>query len=336
MNSNGKPLIAITMGDPAGIGPEVTARALMDKQVHQSCRPFVIGSAAAMDDALHIIRANASIRVKKTIEDIGRISGTIDIMDASGLDYGSVQKGQTSAESGRASIQWVLAAGELAGTGKIDAIVTAPINKESCMLAGCTDIGHMEIFQKQSGTRHVATMLMTGNLKVVHLSTHRSLRMACDYVTARNVLSTIQLTDKSLREWGFHNPRIGVAALNPHAGEGGLLGNEEKKHIAPAIEKARSVGINVVGPRPADIIFNEATNGIFDVVLAMYHDQGHIPIKMYGWSKSITLNLGLPFIRTSVDHGTAFDVAGKGIADHESMLEAIRVAAKIATSGSLI
>ncbi len=335
MGADKNPLIAITMGDPAGIGPEVTAKALVDRRVQQGCRPFVIGSAAAMDDALHTIGSRASTRIAETIEGVEGLPGTVDVMDVNGLNYGSVQKGRVSAEAGRASIQWVLTAGELAGAGKVGAMVTAPINKEACSLAGYEDIGHMEILQRQSGAGRVATMLMAVNLRVVHLSTHRSLRLACDYVTRQNVLATIQLTDESLRRWGFPNPRIGVAALNPHAGEGGLLGEEEEQQIAPAVEEARSAGIDAAGPLPADTVFNEAIAGKFDVVLAMYHDQGHIPIKVYDWSKSITLNLGLPFVRTSVDHGTAFDIAGKGIADHESMVEAIKVAVGLATSGSL-
>ena len=223
----------------------------------------------------------------------------------------------------------------MAAAGQIAAIATAPINKEACKLAGHEDVGHMEIFQSQTGASNVATMLMARNLRVVHLTTHRSLRVACDYVTRDNVLAKTALTDECFKAWGFPNPRIGVAALNPHASDGGLIGDEEAEHIAPAVEDARSAGIDATGPVPADTVFNQAIDGMYDAVIAMYHDQGHIPIKVYDWARSVSVNLGLPFIRTSVDHGTAFDIAGKGIADHESMLEAIRVAVSLASDSAL-
>ena len=178
-------------------------------------------------------------------------------------------------------------------------------------------------------------MLMARQLRVVHLTTHRSLRIACDYVTKDNVLAKTVLTDEHFKKWGFESPRIGVAALNPHASDGGLLGDEEAKQIGPAVEEARAMGIDATGPVPADTIFTQAIDGKYDVVLCMYHDQGHIPIKVHDWAKSVSVNLGLPFIRTSVDHGTAFDIAGKGIADHESMLESIRVAVSLVSDGRL-
>ena len=194
----------------------------------------------------------------------------------------------------------------------------------------------MEIFQRQTGAKEVATMLMTGTLRVVHLTTHRSLRVACDYVTKDNVLAKLKLTDEYFKKWGFAAPRIGVAALNPHGSDGGLLGDEEEKQIAPAVNEARAMGIDATGPVPADTVFNQAIDGKYDVTLAMYHDQGHIPIKVHDWTRSVAVNLGLPFVRTSVDHGTAFDIAGKGIADHTSMLESIRVAVDLASDGKLI
>ena len=193
----------------------------------------------------------------------------------------------------------------------------------------------MEIFQRQSGATEVATMLMADTLRVVHLTTHRSVRIACDYVTRENVLAKVVLTHENFINWGFPNPRIGVAALNPHASDGGLLGDEEAKQIAPAVQDARDRGIDVVGPVPADTIFNQAIDGKFDAVLAMYHDQGHIPIKVHNWARSVSVNLGLPYIRTSVDHGTAFDIAGKGIADHESIMEAIEVAVDLVSDSKL-
>ena len=330
-----KPFVAVTMGDPAGIGPEVTARALMDRRVYEKCRPFVIGSASALDDALRLVGDGTSTHLAHSLDDVTGRRGTIDILDLDNLDFQSIQRGRVSGVAGKASVEWILKAGELAVSGRVQAIVTAPINKEACSLAGYKDIGHMEIFQRQSGAGDVATMLMADELRVVHLTTHRSVRVACDYVTRDNVLAKIMLTDRSFKEWGFPSPRIGVAALNPHASDGGLLGDEEAVHIAPAVEDARSQGVDATGPVPADTVFNQAIDGRYDAVLAMYHDQGHIPIKVHNWEKSISVNLGLPFIRTSVDHGTAFDIAGKGVADHQSMLESIRVAVDLAAEGKL-
>ena len=335
MNRDGRPYIAITMGDPAGIGPEVTARALMDRQVYEKCRPFVIGSAAAMEDALRLIGSKESTHIAHSVDEVLATPDAIDVLDLELLNYGEINQGQVSAAAGKASVEWVLKAGELAAAGLVQAVVTAPINKEAASLAGYKDIGHMEIFQSQTGASDVATMLMAGTLRVVHLTTHRALRVACDYVTKENVLAKIELTHSSFREWGFPTPRIGIAALNPHASDGGLLGDEEEKQIAPAVEEARTQGIDAVGPVPPDTVFTQAIDGKYDVVLAMYHDQGHIPIKVHDWARSVSVNLGLPFIRTSVDHGTAFDIAGKGVADHESMLEAIRVAVRLAAEGRL-
>jgi 4-hydroxythreonine-4-phosphate dehydrogenase len=333
---NNKPYIAITMGDPAGVGPEVTAKALMESQIYDRCRPFVIGNAAAINDALGTAGAIAKTNVVHSLDDLRGDPRTVDVLDLENLDYDNVRQGELSESSGRAAVEWVLRAGELATSGKVQAIVTAPINKEAASLAGYKDIGHMEIFQRQSGVKEVATMLIAKTLRVVHLTTHRSLRVACDYVTVENVLAKIKLTDEYFRRWGFDAPKIGVAALNPHASDGGLLGDEEQRQIKPSIEAARADSIDATGPIPPDTVFNQAIDGKFDVVLAMYHDQGHIPIKVHDWAGSISVNLGLPFIRTSVDHGTAFDIAGKGIANHQSMLESIKTAVNLATGQGLV
>ena len=232
-------------------------------------------------------------------------------------------------------MEWVTRAGELAQSGVVAGLATAPLNKEAASLAGYQAIGHMELLQELSGTKTVATMLMAKNLRVVHLSTHRSLRVACDYVKHDRILEFLELTHDSFVTYGFPKPSIGVAALNPHGSDGGLFGDEEEKEIAPAVEDARSKGIDAIGPVPADIIFHQAIQGRYDVVLCMFHDQGHIPVKVYGFEESITANLGLPFVRTSVDHGTAFDIAGKGIATHVSMLESIRLAVALAKGNGL-
>jgi 4-hydroxythreonine-4-phosphate dehydrogenase len=330
-----KPFVAITMGDPAGIGPEVVSKALVERAVYDKCRPFVVGSAAAMSAALRLIKSPVRARVAHSLDQVAGDYGAIDVLDLENLDYAGIEQGKVSPVAGKASVEWILKAGELAASGQVQAIATAPINKESCKLAGYEDIGHMEIFQRQTGAKQVATMLMADSLRVVHLTTHRSLRVACDYVTKDNVLAKLELTDREFKRWGFPAPRIGVAALNPHASDGGLLGDEEAKQIAPAVQAAKARGINATGPVPADSVFPQAINGKYDVVLAMYHDQGHIPIKVHNWARSVSVNLGLPFIRTSVDHGTAFDIAGKGVADHESMLESIMVAVELASDGKL-
>ena len=330
-----RPLVAITMGDPAGIGAEVTAKALQDPWVYEKCRPFVVGNTASMNSALELVNGGGRARLVHDVTDVVGEFGEIDVLDMENLESDRIEYGVLSPIAGKASVEWILRAGELAAAGEVAAIATAPINKEACNLAGYKDVGHMEIFQSQTQASNVATMLMAGTLRVVHLTTHRSLRIACDYVTLDNVLGKIELTNNCFKAWGFASPRIGVAALNPHASDGGLLGTEEAEQITPAVERACEQGIDATGPVPADTVFNQAIDGKYDAVIAMYHDQGHIPIKVHDWAKSVSVNLGLPFVRTSVDHGTAFDIAGKGVADAESMLESIRVAVSLASDSIL-
>ena len=313
----------------------MTVKALREASVYDKCRPFVVGNAAAIRAASDMAGGGIDTRVVQSIDDVRGDAGGVDVLDIENLDYDSIETGRVSEAAGRAAIEWVLEAGNLAKDGRISAIVTAPINKEAASLAGYKDVGHMEVFQSQTGAKEVATMLMADQLRVVHLTTHRSLRVACDYVTRDNVLAKTMLTHEHFTRWGFPTPRIAIAALNPHASDGGLIGDEEEKHISPAVEAARSQGVDATGPIPPDTVFNQAIDGKFDVVLAMYHDQGHIAIKVHNWAKSVSVNLGLPFIRTSVDHGTAFDIAGKGVADHESMMEAIGVAVDLANESRL-
>ncbi len=330
-----KPVIAITMGDPCGIGPEVIAKALASGQVYPICRPVVVGSARVMEEALKLVRAPLGVREVSSVKGVGQSSEVVEVLDPHNLDLGAVTVGRVSPGAGKAAMEWVTQAARLALEGQVKAMATAPVNKEAASLAGYKAIGHMELLQEISGAKQVATMLMSGRLRVVHLTTHRSLRRACDYVTYDNVLAKIELTHRSFQEWGMPRPRIGVAALNPHGSDGGLLGDEEEKQIAPAVTEARRRGIDATGPVPADIVFVQAINGKYDVTLAMYHDQGHIPVKVYGFERSVSVNLGLPLIRTSVDHGTAFDIAGKGVADATSMLEAIKVAVALASGKGL-
>ena len=333
--SSSRPAIAITMGDPCGIGPEVVVKALSDPNVYNMCRPVVVGNIYAMEQAVKMTGLPLRIHRSDDLGGAGTNPGVVDVVDIGNLNAEDITVGRLSVACGKAAMEWVSKAGQLAMAGVVDGLATAPLNKEAAAMAGYEAIGHMELLQELSGAKTVATMLIAKNLRVVHLTTHRSLRIACDYVKKDRILDFLRLTDDNFRKWGFAEPRIGVAALNPHGSDGGLLGNEEAEEIAPAVAAARSEGINATGPIPADIIFHQAINDRYDVALCMYHDQGHIPVKVYGFEESITANLGLPFVRTSVDHGTAFDIAGKNVADHTSMVETIRMAAAFARGDGL-
>jgi 4-hydroxythreonine-4-phosphate dehydrogenase len=330
-----RPIIAITIGDPAGIGPEVIVKALSNHIIYDMCRPFVIGESAAVQAAITLIQKPLILRsIEKVTDTIGK-TGTIDILDMHNLDWSKVKIGQISADCGRASMAFLEKAMQLALNHEITAMVNAPINKEATMLAGYTGLGHLEYMAEATNTKIYATMLATGNLRCVHLTTHYSLREACDRVKKEFILERLKLTDTSFRQWGFGQPVIGVAGLNPHAGENGMFGREEIEEIAPAVKEAVRLGIDARGPFPADSIFNRAIKGEFDVILVMYHDQGHIPVKVHGFEKSVSVALGLPFLRTSVDHGTAFDIAGKGIANAESIEEAIKTAVRLSQGKGL-
>ena len=335
MDSGHKPGIAITMGDPCGIGPEVVAKALADPRVYASCRPVVVGSSYAMEQAIALTGVPLRVGRPGDPAAAGQDGAVIDVVDIGNLNPEDITVGEINPTCGKAAMEWVTRAGELAVAGAVDGLATAPLNKEAASLAGYKSIGHMELLQELTGSRTVATMLMARNLRVVHLTTHRSLRVACDYVKKDRILDYLRLTHESFIKFGFREPRIAAAALNPHGSDGGLLGNEEAEEIAPAVEAARAEGVNAFGPIPADIVFHHAAENRYDAVLAMYHDQGHIPVKVYGFEESITANLGLPFVRTSVDHGTAFDIAGQGVASHTSMLESIRLAVALVKGDGL-
>jgi len=324
-----RPLIAVTLGDPAGIGPEVAVKALQRDELRSHARLFLLGSPTSAAAALRLVGSTDELRPVRRTGDVRGEAGTTEVLVVGGFREDYFAMGEHSVVAGEASHIWVEEAARLALAGEVDAIVTAPINKESWQLAGSSDTGHQEVFKRLSGSEHVATMLISGTLRCMHLSTHKTLAEACAYVTRENVLEAIRLTDRHFREWGFAEPRIGVAALNPHAGDGGLIGTEELTEIGPAVDDARAEGIAATGPVPADSVFPQAIAGRYDVVVVMYHDQGHIAIKVHGFEESISVNLGLPFIRTSVDHGTAFDIAGKGVADETSMVEAITTAIRL-------
>ncbi|MFC1941801.1 4-hydroxythreonine-4-phosphate dehydrogenase PdxA [Chloroflexota bacterium] len=325
-----RPVIAVTMGDAAGVGPEITVKALSSKRVNDICRPLLVGDGTAITKTIKMLDSPLKLNlVLKTSETKGQ-SGTIDILDLHNLEQQEVFIGKICKACGKAAMEYITKAAELVLQGEVKAVVTAPINKEATKQAGYGDLGHLEFLAQLTHATEYATMLVTGPLRVVHLTTHYSLIKACELVTKERILSKLKLTYNSFRQWGISQPRIAIAALNPHGGEGGLFGSEEMEQIIPAVEAAKSLGIDARGPYPADSIFTRAIHGEFDVVLALYHDQGHIPIKVHGFENSVSVTLGLPFVRTSVDHGTAFDIAGKGIADSRSLEEAIIMAVNIA------
>ena len=336
-----RPLLGITMGDPGGIGPEICAKALSEIDIYALCRPLIIGDAAIMADAVKISRLDLAIRPCDRPADGRYLFGTIDVLDLKNMPLESLRHKQVTAGQGKASFECVAKAIELALDKRIDAMVTAPINKAAINAAGYHYAGHTEICAQFTGTRDYSMMLAEGNFRVAHVSTHVSLREACDRVKKTRVRKVIDLAHRTLLQLGIAFPRIAVAGLNPHCGEGGLFGTEDDTEIAPAVAEARGAGINAEGPLPADTVFSKMTGGMYDLVVVMYHDQGHIPTKMVGfkyddktgtWGSmaGVNVTLGLPIIRTSVDHGTAFGKAGEGRANPQSMVEAIRLAARLA------
>jgi len=336
-----RPVIGITMGDPAGIGAEITVKALSKKEIYEKSKPVVIGSKCVIGDALKFIPSNLKLNIIKDIEEIKGEFGVIDFIDLNNIKLDEFNYGKVSAKAGQASLDYIYKGIDLAMKGLVDAVVTGPIHKEAIKAAGSPYAGHTEIFATRTKTKNYAMMLVDENLRVIHVSTHVSLRQACDLVKKERVLTVIHLADKALKDLGIKNLKIGVAGLNPHAGEGGLFGNEEIKEIIPAIVQAKKEGIDVEGPIPPDTIFSKVVGGQYDIAVVMYHDQGHIPMKIIGfkynketnkWStmRGVNVTVGLPIIRTSVDHGVAFGKAGEGRANEESMVEAIKMAIKFA------
>jgi 4-phospho-D-threonate 3-dehydrogenase / 4-phospho-D-erythronate 3-dehydrogenase len=336
-----RPLLGITMGDPGGIGPEICAKALAGPEIFALCRPLIIGDAAIMADAVKFSHLDLKIYPCKQPADGRYVFGTIDVLDLKHMPLDRLRHKQVTAEQGKASFECVVKAIELALDKRIDAMVTAPINKAAINAAGFHYAGHTEICAQFTGIRDYSMMLAEGNFRVAHVSTHVSLREACDRVNKERVRKVIDLAYQTLLRLDITYPRIAVAGLNPHCGEGGLFGNEDDEQIAPAVAEARGAGINVEGPLPADTVFSKMIGGMYDLVVVMYHDQGHIPTKLVGfkyddktgtWGSmaGVNVTLGLPIIRTSVDHGTAFGKAGEGRANPQSMVEAILLAARLA------
>ncbi len=341
-----KPIIGITMGDPAGIGSEIIAKALNHLDVYEKCRPVVIGDKRAMEEAVKIAGVNLPVRGIGGIADAQFTRSVIEVVDLKNIRLGKIPYGKVDAECGRAAGEYIEKAIQLAMNKEIAAMVTGPINKESFDLGGYGKKyrGHTEMLAALTGSEKASMMLASGNLRVIHVTTHVAMRQAVDLIKKERVYNTIHKAFEACRELGIKNPRIGVCGLNPHAGESGIMGREEVEEIMPAIEKARADGLNVEGPIPGDTIYPRGRAGTFDVIVAMYHDQGHIPVKLMGflydgaaWSSvsGVNITIGLPIIRVSVDHGTAFGKAGKGTANEQSLLDAVEYAILIAKNRKL-
>lgn len=333
-----KTRVAVTIGDPAGIGGEIAVKALSHASVYAQAQPILVGDTAVLEDALRITGLDLKLhRITDVCQAEGRC-GIIDYIDTGIIQAKSWRYGEVSALCGEAAFSYVVAAIRLALAGQVNAVVTGPLNKEAIHLAGHMYAGHTEIFANYTHTAHYAMLLTAPGLRVIHVTTHVSLEKACQLIQKPRVLETIRLAAYSARLLNIRSPRIGVAGLNPHSSENGLFGSQERDAILPAIEEARNLGIDADGPIPPDTVFVKALSGQYDVVVAMYHDQGHIPLKLCGFKldpqtglfsqmSGVNITVGLPFIRSSVDHGTAFDRAGKNLSNEESLVEAIETAA---------
>ena len=342
MNNAGRPVFGISIGDPAGIGPEICIKALSREEIYRKAVPVVYADRIVLEDGLEVTGGKFILnQVKEPGEAGGRI-GVIDFIDPGVISRkGEYTYGEVGKESGEASFQYVVGAIKDAMEKKIAGVVTGPINKEAINLAGHHYAGHTEIFAHYTNTKNYGMLLAGGGLNVIHVTTHVSMREACDLITKEKVLNTIHLADKALRLMGREKRRIAVAGFNAHCSENGLFGYEEERAIIPAVEAAKDEGLDVTGPVPPDTVFVKALGGQFDLVVAMYHDQGHIPLKLCGFRmdpktglysqmSGINATIGLPIIRTSVDHGTAFGKAGKNRANEESLIDAINMAVSFA------
>lgn len=335
-----KPIIAITMGDPASIGPEIAIKALLKKEIYDHCKPLIVGDASVFKNIVELLKLDAQINVITKVNEAKFELGKPDVLDLNNVVINDLVFGEISAMCGDASFQAVKKVIELAMAKEVDATVTGPINKKSINEAGHHFAGHTEIYAQYTGTKKYAMLLVEENMKVIHVSTHVSLRQACDLVKKERILEVTELLYNGMKSLGETNLKIGIAGLNPHAGDNGLFGIEDDLEIMPAVEEAKRLGYDVEGPVPPDTLFAKASTGAYGGVVAMYHDQGHIPFKLAGfkWNaekqimdsvKGVNITMGLPIIRTSVDHGTAFEIAGKGIASPDAMVLAIESAIQL-------
>jgi 4-hydroxythreonine-4-phosphate dehydrogenase len=332
-----RPLIAITLGDPSGIGPEIILKAMVDDTLFSRCRPLVLGDVRILRRAMNwVALSSLSLEVVDIPGEGTYQPGILTLLDFHNADPQLCPVGQISAQSGAAAVLYVQSACDLAMAGKVDAMVTAPLNKDAMNKAGYHYAGHTELLIERTGARKVSMLLTSPTLRVVHVSTHVPLAEAITRVTQQRVLEVIDLAHAACCALGIASPRIAVAGLNPHAGEGGLFGDQEREEIIPAIYQAREKGYSVSDPQPPDTVFLRATKGMYDIVVAMYHDQGHIPMKLLAFDEGVNVSMGLPIIRTSVDHGTAFDIAGTGQARETSLLVAIDVALRMVAARNMM
>lgn len=326
METSRKPIVAITIGDPAGIGPEITVDTIKEKKVYDTCNPFLIGSIDIIKRAMKIKNCDFEINKINHPSEGKYQYGIIDVLETGEYDCETIEYGKVQKLAGQMAYDYVVKSIELGMNKDIDVVATAPIHKEAIKLAGCPQAGHTEIYGDLTNSKYALTMFNCRNLKVFFVSRHKALKEACDYATKERVLDHVQQINTELEGIGIKNPTIAVAALNPHASDNGLFGTEEKDNLIPAVQAAQEQGINAVGPVPADSVFHLGLQGRYDAILSLYHDQGHIACKTLDYERSITITWGLPFMRSSVDHGTAFDIAGKNIAGSVSMIEATLVA----------
>ena len=325
-----KPIVGIPLGDPAGVGPEIIVKALAKAEVYEMARPLVIGDAKVLKQAMKFCGLELELHTVEKPSEGKFVLGIIDVIDLENVKIEELQIGKVQAMGGRAAFQYIEKTVSLAVAKEIDAMATTPINKESLKAAKVPYIGHTEILEDLTKTKNPLTMFQVFGLRVFFLTRHVSLRKACELVTTESVYEFITRCVKALEVLGVKNPRLAVAGLNPHSGEHGLFGDEEVVELEPAIARAKAEGINVSGPVPADSVFHFALKGRYDAVLSLYHDQGHIATKMVDFERTISITNNMPFLRTSVDHGTAFDIAGTGKVSEVSMVEAIKLAADYA------
>lgn len=326
MSEKDRPLLAITMGDAAGSGPEIITKTLVKREVIEICRPVVIGDAEVMKEAFTFTQAPGEVKVIANLAEARFEDGMIEVIDLNNIVLDELTRGRINRMAGKAAYEYIKLGTELTLDGESDAIVTSAINKEALNKAGYHYDGHTQLLAELCGVTDVTMMLVTDNLRVSHVSTHVSLKEAIERARPLRILTVLRLTNEAVKQMGITEPKIAVAGLNPHSGEGGLFGDEETQYIAPAIKEAKGQGIQVVGPLPPDSVFLRTYEGQFDAAVAMYHDQGHIAVKMLGITHGVNVTLGLPIIRTSVEHGTNFGKAGKGTADPTSLIEAIKLA----------
>lgn len=325
-----RPFLGLTIGDPAGIGPEIVAKAVTQEEVRAACRPLIVGEAGIMRRAVKLCHLDLLVRSIASPTEFTGDPDCVEVLDLKNIDTASCPSGVLAPHCGRAAVEYLNKAIDLAIARELDGVVTGPLNKVAMAQAGFKYDGQTELFAERTHTRDYAMLLVVGRMRVLHVSTHTSLRTACDKVKQSRVLTVIRLAHQALGDLGSRQKRIGVAGLNPHAGENGRFGQEEIEEIAPAVEIAKAEGIRASGPYPPDTLLHRHKLGEFDAVVAMYHDQGHIPLKLIGFHRGVNVTVGIPIIRTSVDHGTAFDIAGTGTANPRSLVEAILLAAKFA------